>query len=100
MEKEDSSRASIDVSFFSLSFFFFLQRRHAILCRDSFSTDRSRNFEKWEFWDVECNGNNAFLFFFFSFEVENLRFDGVLGNDRTVALNRITIFLREIGDWK
>lgn len=32
--------------------------------------------------------------------MENLRFDGVLGNDRTVALNRITIFLREIGDWK
>lgn len=53
MEKEDSSRASIDVSFFSLSlssllfFYFFLQRRHAILCRDSFSTDRSRK-ELWE----------------------------------------------------
>lgn len=59
------SRVNRRFFLFSL-FFFFLQRRHAILCRDSFSTDRSRNFEKWEFcWDVECNGNNAFLFFFF-----------------------------------
>lgn len=43
-----------------------------------------------------------FSFFFFSFEAENLRFDGVLGNDRTVALNRITIFLNklEIGNEK
>lgn len=29
-------------SLFSFIFLFFLQRRHAILCRDSFSTDRSR----------------------------------------------------------
>lgn len=53
----------------------------------------------------ECNGNNAFCFssfFFFSFEAENSRFDGVLGNDHTVALNRITIFLNklEIGNEK
>lgn len=51
MEENGKRRfvSRVNRRFFLFSLFFFLQRRHAILCRDSFSTDRSRNFEKWEF---------------------------------------------------
>lgn len=51
---------------------------------------------------MEITRSVFLLFFFFSFEAENSRFDGVLGNDHTVALNRITIFLNklEIGNEK
>lgn len=51
---------------------------------------------------MEITRSVSSFFFFFSFQVENLRFDGVLGNDHTVALNRITIFLSklEIGNEK
>lgn len=110
MEKEDSSRASIDVSFFSLSlssllFFYFFCKGDTrfFVAIHSPQIDRGRNFEKWEFWmDVECNGNNAFLFPFFpSFLPSNWKICDSMGYWGMMALNRITIFFeREIGDWK
>lgn len=101
MEKEDSSRASIDVSFFSLSlssllFFYFFCKGDTrfFVAIHSPQIDRGRNFEKWEFWmDVECNGNNAFLFPFFpSFLPSNWKICDSMGYWGMMALNRITIF--------
>lgn len=102
------ARQSTFLSFLSLFFFifFFCQGdTRFFVAIHSPQIDRGRNFEKWEFWmDVECNGNNAFLFPFFpSFLPSNWKICDSMGYWGMMALNRITIFFffeREIGDWK
>lgn len=91
------ARQSTFLSFLSLFFFifFFCQGdTRFFVAIHSPQIDRGRNFEKWEFWmDVECNGNNAFLFPFFpSFLPSKWKICDSMGYWGMMALNRITIF--------